>query len=223
MILLVDDEPTGKASRHDARQLTRAGYKVQAVSNGTKPSRCSNGVLCDDAHRLGTCRESIASRCASGTRDAAGRLRLHSPQHRAAWPGEYHRRTRSRCGRPLTKPPDDSELKARLNTGLRIVKLEQSLRAANRQNPTTVHHGRLTGNRQSGTILWSGLPREIERACRTPLPPDRSTYDARLFQAGQRHQTRPHTPGDEVLKGCCQVTVDSIRLYGFSAVPLAEF
>ena len=33
----------------------------------------------------------------------------------------------------LTKPPDDNELRARLNTGLRILKLERSLRSANRR------------------------------------------------------------------------------------------
>jgi PleD family two-component response regulator len=65
----------------------------------------------------------------------------------------------------LTKPPDDNELRARLNTGRRILKLEQSLRAANRRIQLLSITDALTGayNRRH---LMDRLPQEIERGRR---------------------------------------------------------
>src|ERR1700684_1742464 len=129
-ILLVEDEPTTRLMM--SRQLTRAGYTVEVVSNGIQALEMlksrffpllltdwdmpeMDGVtLCKALRRMPL--EGYVYTILLTAREGKANV----IEGLAAGADDY-----------LTKPPDDNELRARLNTGRRILKLEQSLRAAN--------------------------------------------------------------------------------------------
>ena len=104
----------------------------------------------------------------------------------------------------LTKPIHEAELVARLNTGRRILTLEQSLRAASQENRWLSITDALTGafNRRQ---LMEELPREVER-CR------RYGHELSLLLCDIDHFKRVndsygHSVGDAALK----LFVDRIR------------
>lgn len=161
-ILLVEDEPTARLMT--ARQLKRAGYDVESVGNGVEAlarlkERFFPLLLTDwempEMDGLALCRavretelEGYVFTILLTARDGKACI-IEGLQ---AGADDY-----------LTKPVDDSELMARLSTGRRILKLERSLRAANRENLLLSITDALTGtyNRRH---LMEQLPKEIERA-----------------------------------------------------------
>ncbi len=108
----------------------------------------------------------------------------------------------------LTKPVNEAELIARLNTGKRILALEQSLRAANRRNELLSQTDALTGtyNRRH---LMQRLPQEAERARRFRHSLSLVLCDVDHFK--QVNDTHGHQVGDQVLQGVAQYLRETVR------------
>ncbi|MBR9980111.1 MAG: response regulator, partial [Desulfatitalea sp.] len=101
----------------------------------------------------------------------------------------------------LTKPIHSAELIARINTGTRILRLEQSLKSANEEIRLLSITDPLTGcfNR---TYLNERLPQEIERARRYKHPLSVVIADIDHFK--QVNDCHGHQVGDTVLKKFAQ-------------------
>jgi len=97
----------------------------------------------------------------------------------------------------LVKPVHEPELIARLNTGRRILALEQSLRAANERNRILSVTDPLTGafNRR---YMMEQLPRELERCRRYGNPLSVIMCDVDHFK--QVNDVKGHSAGDDVLQ-----------------------
>src|ERR1700722_209153 len=206
-ILLVEDEPTTRLMM--SRQLTRAGYEVEVVSNGVQALEMlnrrffpllltdwdmpeMNGVMLCKALR-GMTLEGYVYIILLTAREG----KAHVIEGLAAGADDY-----------LTKPPDDNELRARLNTGRRILKLEQSLRSANHRIHLLSITDALTSayNRR---YLMERLPQEIERAQRYTRPLSVVLCDADHFK--NVNDAHGHLAGDEVLKGFAKLLMESTR------------
>ncbi len=206
-ILLVEDEPTTRLLL--ARQLARAGYAVEAVCNGAEALAMlkkrffpllitdwdmpeMNGVTLCKAVRLLPLEGYIYTILLTAREGKANLI-----EGLASGADDY-----------LTKPPDDSELRARLNTGERILKLEQSLRVANRRIHMLSITDALTAtfNRR---YLMERLPQEIEAAHRHQRPLSVILCDVDHFK--QVNDTYGHQAGDTVLKSVTAILMQSIR------------
>jgi len=203
-ILLVEDEPTTVA-----RQLDRAGYAVTAVGNGAEALEAlekrfiplmladwdmpeMDGVeLCKAVRgmRLEGYVYTILLGAGEGTTNVIAGL--------AAGADDY-----------LTKPPDDDELRARLNTGRRILRLEQSLRAANRRIHQLLITDALTSayNRR---YLMDRLPQEIERAQRHQRPLAVVLCDLDHFK--NINETYGQQAGDRILRNLVTLLLTELR------------
>ena len=132
-ILLVEDEPTTRLMA--AHQLRRAGYEVEVAENGLQALECLRGrlfpILLTDWEMPGMdgvalCRAVRAAQFNGyvyiillTSRDSKANI----IEGLEAGADDY-----------LTKPVNDQELAARLQTARRILRLEQSLRMANEHN-----------------------------------------------------------------------------------------
>jgi diguanylate cyclase (GGDEF)-like protein len=103
----------------------------------------------------------------------------------------------------LTKPIHPAELVARINTGIRILKLEQSLKTANEEIRQLSISDPLTGCYNRG-YLDERFAQELQRAYRYLHPLSVVLADIDHFK--QVNDTYGHQAGDEVLK----VFADSI-------------
>jgi two-component system cell cycle response regulator len=108
----------------------------------------------------------------------------------------------------LIKPVHEAELIARLNAGRRILNLEHSLRVANQRNRILSITDALTGayNRR---YLMEQLPRELERCRRYGYPLSVLMCDIDLFKT--INDARGHAAGDEVLQQFAARAQKSIR------------
>ncbi len=108
----------------------------------------------------------------------------------------------------LIKPVHEAELIARLNAGRRILNLEHSLRVANQRNRILSITDALTGayNRR---YLMEQLPRELERCRRYAYPLSVLMCDIDHFKA--INDARGHAAGDEVLQQFAARAQKSIR------------
>jgi two-component system cell cycle response regulator len=206
-ILLVEDEATARLMT--SRQLERAGFKVQTVANGAEAlamlkRRFFPLMLTDwDMPKM----DGVALCKAVREMPLEGYVytilltarigKANIIEGLAAGADDY-----------LTKPCDDNELRARLNTGRRILRLEQSLRAANSRihllsitDPLTA-----TFNRR---YLMERLPQEIERAGRYQRPLSVVLCDADHFK--QVNDAHGHQAGDDVLKDFAKLLMGSSR------------
>ncbi len=206
-LLLVEDEPTQQLIL--ARKLRQAGYLVDTANDGREAldkllERGYSLLLTDwdmpvmDGVEL--CRALRAAQLPNYvyTLLLTGRDGLlHVVAGLDAGADDY-----------LVKPVEDIELKARLATGQRIVKLEQSLRAANEENRRLSVMDALTGacNRR---YLMDLLPREIERAARYGRPLSLVMCDLDHFK--RVNDTHGHMAGDEVLRATVRVIMEGIR------------
>jgi len=206
-ILLVEDEPTTRLMT--SRQLERAGYEVQVVGNGTEAlamlkNRFFALLLTDwdmpEMNGVALCRavremplEGYVYMILLTAREGKANV----IEGLTAGADDY-----------LTKPPDDNELRARLNTGRRILRLEQFLRAANRRIHLLSITDALTGT-YNRRYLMERLPQEIERARRYSRPLSVILCDADHFK--QVNDTHGHQVGDEVLKGFAKLLMGSTR------------
>jgi two-component system, cell cycle response regulator len=206
-ILLVEDEPTTQLMM--SRQLTRAGYEVEVVSNGAQALTMftkrffpllltdwdmpeMNGVALCKAVREMPLEGYVYTILLTAREGMANML-----EGLAAGADDY-----------LTKPPDDNELRARLNTGRRILKLEQSLRAANGRIHLLSITDALTAtfNRR---YLMERLPQELERARRYGRPLSVVLCDADHFK--NVNDSRGHQAGDQVLRSFAKLLMGSMR------------
>jgi len=206
-ILLVDDEMTTRLLM--ARQLTRAGYEVEAVSNGAQALEMFkkrffpllltdwdmpeiNGVTLCKAVREAPLEGYVYTILLTAREGKANMI-----EGLAAGADDY-----------MIKPPDDSELRARLNTGRRILGLEKSLRAANHRILTLSNTDALTAtfNRR---YLMERLPQELGRSARYGRPLSIVLCDLDHFK--NVNDTHGHQAGDEVLKSFGQLLRNSVR------------
>ncbi len=206
-ILFVEDEPTTRLMV--SRQLDRAGYAVIAVSNGAEALDVlerqfvpllltdwdmpeMNGVeLCKAVREMPL--EGYVYTILLSAREGKANVIAGL----AAGADDY-----------LTKPPDDNELRARLNTGRRILRLEQSLRAANRHIHQLLITDALTAayNRR---YLMDRLPQEIERARRYQRPLAVVLCDVDHFK--NINDTYGHQAGDRVLRNLATLLMGELR------------
>ena len=108
----------------------------------------------------------------------------------------------------LTKPIHQAELVARINTGIRILKLEQSLIKANEEIRLLSITDPLTGCFNRG-YLNERFPQEINRGKRYSHPLSVVLADIDNFK--RVNDTRGHQVGDEVLKVFAHTINEQIR------------
>lgn len=110
----------------------------------------------------------------------------------------------------LIKPFDKHELKARLNSGVRIVELQQQLIVAREALREQVSHDSLTGALSRAAILEL-LQREIARSKREGNSPCLAIADVDHFKS--INDTHGHLVGDAVLREVIRRLRSTIRPY----------
>jgi len=108
----------------------------------------------------------------------------------------------------LIKPPDPSELIARIKNGMRILKLEKDLNNANEELRISSVTDPLTGIYNRG-YLTEHLPHEIKRARRYRHPLSLVLCDIDYFK--KVNDTYGHLAGDQVLKEFVRLIARSVR------------
>jgi diguanylate cyclase (GGDEF)-like protein len=108
----------------------------------------------------------------------------------------------------LTKPVHPAELVARINTGMRILRLEQNLKKANEEIKLLSITDPLTGCYNRGH-LNERLPQELSRSQRYNRPLSIVLADIDHFK--QVNDRYGHQVGDEVLKAFARLLTSQIR------------
>jgi len=206
-ILLVQNDPTTRGLL--SRQLERVGYTVIQASNGDDAlsileKRFIPFLLTDwempDMNGIELCRavrqmplEGYVYTILLNARDSKGNVLSGL----AAGADDY-----------LSKPPDDNELRARINSGRRILKLEQSLRVANKRIHQLLITDALTTafNRR---YLMDHLPQEIEKARRYARPLSVALCDVDHFK--NINESYGHQIGDRVLRSLSTLIMSHLR------------
>src|SRR5216684_3468566 len=206
-ILLAEDDPVTRMLM--TRFLKKAGYEVDAVSNGSEAldkmtTRYYPMLVTDwempEMDGVALCK-AVRNMQLDGyvyallltARDA----KEHIIAGLEAGADDY-----------LIKPVHEAELIARLNAGRRILNLEHSLRVANQRNRILSITDALTGayNRR---YLMEQLPRELERCRRYAYPLSVIMCDVDHFK--KINDARGHAAGDEVLQQFAARAQKSIR------------
>ena len=195
-ILLAEDDPVARMLM--TRFLKKAGYEVDAVSDGTrafdKMMEKYYPILITDWEMPGMDGPSLCKAVRSMQLDGyvysllltARDAKEHIIAGLEAGADDY-----------LVKPVHEPELVARLNAGRRILDLEHSLRAANERNRVLSITDALTGayNRR---YMMEQLPREVERCRRYAYPLSVVMCDIDHFKLINDEQG--HAAGDDVLQ-----------------------
>jgi len=203
-VLLAEDDPVTRMLL--TRQLKKAGFEVEAVSDGASAlqrfrQKYYPFLLTDwempEMDGIALCkavREMLFEGYVYTLLLTARDSKEHIIAGLEAGADDY-----------LTKPIHEAELVARLNTGRRILRLEQSLRAASQENRWLSITDALTGayNRRH---LMEQLPREVERCRRYRHPLAVVLCDIDHFK--RVNDSFGHGVGDAVL----QLFVERIRL-----------
>lgn len=108
----------------------------------------------------------------------------------------------------LTKPFNPLELRARLNTGIRILNLEQSLRKANEEIRYLSITDPLTGCYNRGYLV-EHMEQEVQRVLRYRRPLAMVICDIDFFK--KINDNYGHLAGDEILKSFVNTINNSIR------------
>jgi diguanylate cyclase (GGDEF)-like protein len=206
-VLLAEDDPTTRLLTQ--RLLKKAGYEVDTVTNGALAlerlrARFYPMVLTDwempEMDGIALCR-AIRSTALEGYVYTILLTARDSKENIVAG-------LEAGADDYLTKPVNEPELVARLNTGRRILALEQSLRAANHRNELLSQTDALTGayNRR---YLMRRLPQEAERARRYHHPLSLVLCDVDHFK--RVNDTHGHQVGDQVLQGIARVLRERVR------------
>lgn len=206
-LLLVEDEPTQR--KLVERQLRRAGYAVETANDGEEAlTKILDGqfqLLLTDWDMPGMDGRTLCRRVREANLPTYLYVLLLTSHGSTddvvagldAGADDY-----------LRKPANEAELLARLNSGRRIVQLEQSLREAN----TKIHLLSIT-DALIGTFnrryLTEQLAVEVERARRYHRPLSAVMADLDRFK--RINDERGHQAGDEVLKLFAELTKASIR------------
>jgi diguanylate cyclase (GGDEF)-like protein len=206
-ILLAEDDPvTGMLL---VRMLARAGYAVDAVSNGAEALdlmlKRYYPMLITDWEMPGMDGPQLCKAVRNMQLDGyvysllltARTSKQHMVEGLDAGADDY-----------LIKPVHELELIARLNAGRRILDLERSLREANQRNQILSITDALTGafNRR---YLMEQLPREIDRCRRYAYPLSVIMCDIDHFK--RINDERGHAAGDDVLRQIVGRVQKSIR------------
>ncbi|MBL0700696.1 MAG: diguanylate cyclase [Desulfosarcina sp.] len=109
----------------------------------------------------------------------------------------------------ITKPYNPAELIARLNTGIRFLRLEESLKKANEEIRKLSIKDSLTGS-YNRAFISQHLPQELKRAIRYNRPMSLIFCDIDHFK--RINDTFGHSAGDQVLKEFVRILSDSIRM-----------
>jgi two-component system, cell cycle response regulator len=112
----------------------------------------------------------------------------------------------------LTKPFDPEELKARLRTGMRILRLEDHLVEAREEMRYRATHDALTSVWNRGMIMEL-LGRELLRSARQEESVSILLCDLDHFK--KVNDNHGHLVGDEVLKEAANRLLSSVRSYDF--------
>lgn len=206
-ILLAEDDPVTRMLM--TRFLKKAGYEVDAVSNGSEAldhmmARYYPILVTDwempEMDGVALCK-AVRNMQLDGYVYALLLTARDSKEHIIAG-------LEAGADDYLIKPVHEAELIARLNAGRRILNLEHSLRAANQCNRILSITDALTGayNRR---YLMEQLPRELERCRRYAYPLSVLMCDVDHFK--KINDMRGHAAGDEVLQQFAARTQKSIR------------
>jgi len=206
-ILLVQDEATSRLLV--SKQLERAGYAVIAASNGADAldileKQFIPFLLTDwempDMNGVELCRavremrlEGYVYTILLNAREGKGNVLAGL----AAGADDY-----------LTKPLDDNDIRARINTGRRILRLEQSLRGANKRIHQLLITDALT-TAYNRRYLMDHLPQEIERARRYARPLSVIGCDIDHFK--HVNETYGHQTGDRILRSLSTLLMSNLR------------
>ena len=206
-ILLAEDDPVTRMLM--TRFLKKAGYEVDAVSNGSEaldhmmahyyPILVTDWEM-PEMDGVALCK-AVRNMQLDGYVYALLLTARDSKEHIIAG-------LEAGADDYLIKPVHEAELIARLNAGRRILNLEHSLRAANQRNRVLSITDALTGayNRR---YLMEQLPRELERCRRYAYPLSVLMCDVDHFK--KINDMRGHAAGDEVLQQFAARTQKSIR------------
>ena len=206
-ILLAEDDPVTRMLM--TRFLKKAGYEVDAVSNGSEAldrmTRRYYPMLVTDWEMpemdgVALCK-AVRNMQMDGYVYALLLTARDSKEHIIAG-------LEAGADDYLIKPVHEPELIARLNAGRRILNLEHSLRVANQRNRILSITDALTGayNRR---YLMEQLPRELERCRRYGYPLSVLMCDIDRFK--QINDNRGHAAGDDVLQQFAARAQKSIR------------
>jgi diguanylate cyclase (GGDEF)-like protein len=110
----------------------------------------------------------------------------------------------------VLKPFDPIELRLRLSTGRRIVKLQQELLEARQELEQRANHDALTGAVNRGAML-NKIEEEASRSQRTLVPFCIVLFDLDFFK--RVNDTYGHRAGDEVLKETVRRAQQALRPY----------
>jgi two-component system, cell cycle response regulator len=206
-ILLAEDDPVTRMLM--TRFLKKAGYEVDAVTNGSEAldmmTRRYYPMLVTDWEMpqmdgVALCK-AVRNMQLDGYVYALLLTARDSKEHIIAG-------LEAGADDYLIKPVHEPELIARLNAGRRILNLEHSLRAANQRNRVLSITDALTGayNRR---YLMEQLPRELERCRRYAYPLSVLMCDIDYFK--KINDLRGHAAGDDVLQQFAARAQKSIR------------
>lgn len=195
-ILLAEDDPV--TTMLMTRFLKKAGYEVDAVTNGSEAldrmSKQYYPILVTDWEMpqmdgVALCK-AVRNLQMDGYVYALLLTARDSKEHIIAG-------LEAGADDYLIKPVHEAELIARLNAGRRILTLEHSLRVANQRNRILSITDALTGayNRR---YLMEQLPRELERCRRYAYPLSVLMCDIDHFK--KINDTQGHAAGDDVLQ-----------------------
>jgi diguanylate cyclase (GGDEF)-like protein len=211
-ILIADDEALSRKLLE--KILQRSGYDVIAVENG----RLAAEQLCKpDGPRLALLDWMMPELDGPGVCREVRRHRKLSYVHMILLTSKESKQNivqglQSGADDYLIKPCDPEELKARLRTGLRILKLEDQLVEAREGMRFKASHDPLTGLFNRGVIM-DLLGRELarthrEQGCTTILLGDVDHFK-------NVNDTYGHTIGDDVLREVARRLLLSVRSYDF--------
>lgn len=206
-ILLADDDPVARMLL--LRLLKRAGFAVDAVGDGhaafDKMLERYYPILITDWEMPGLDGLALCRAVRDMQLDGYVYTLLLTARE-----GKEHVIAGLEAGADdyLVKPVHEPELLARLNTGRRILTLEQSLREANARNRLLSITDPLTGafNRR---YLMEQLPRELQRGRRYGYPLSLAMCDIDHFKA--INDALGHSAGDQVLQQFVGRIQESIR------------
>lgn len=206
-LLLVEDEPTQRMLVE--RQLRKAGYAVETAADGeaalTKILGGQFQLLLTDWDMPGMDGRTLCRRVREANLPTYIYILLLTSHGSTddvvagldAGADDY-----------LRKPANEAELVARLNSGRRIVCLEQSLRDANAKIQQLSETDPLVGtfNRR---YLSTQLVREVDRAYRYSHPLAAVMADLDRFKL--INDERGHQSGDEVLRRFAELAQSTVR------------